>query len=173
VGLTIADVSVEKSNSAVFEEALRSKQVDIAFTAEPWITRMLAAGDMVLLSGLERYSGGMQAASLVFSGRMVKNTDVSQRFVLACLKAVRQYAQGPTPRNVEILSVFTELEPDLVAKMCWAYAPTDGKMDPEPIRGFQVWLREQGLIDRVVEPQEYMDTRFVEAAVRTLDGRGE
>ncbi len=169
-GLTLDDVEVHKAEAAVFGEALRSGQVDIAVALEPWITRITSDGGVSQLMPIEPLVDGLQSSAIVFSESLMADTEAAQRFAVAYMLAVRQYAQGATPRNVGIVSAFTGLAPDLVQRLCWSYAPIDGSINTQSLNTYQEWLLGEGLIDRILKPEEYIDTRFVDEAVRRLDG---
>jgi len=169
-GLTMADVETLKSESAVYGEALRSDQVDIVFALEPWVTRLIADGDLSIVLPIEPLVDGLQSSAIAYSESLMANEDAAQRFAVAYMQAVRQYAQGATPRNVEIVAAFAQLDAELVKRVCWSYAPTDGTIDAQSLATYQEWLLAEGLVDRVLEPDEYIDTRFAEEAVRELDG---
>jgi hypothetical protein len=55
------------------------------------------------------------------------------RFLRAYLRAVAQYAEGRTQRNVEILANAVRLEPKLLRTICWPVIPADGKSDAQAI----------------------------------------
>jgi NitT/TauT family transport system substrate-binding protein len=172
-GLTLDDIEAEKIEAPAQEEALRSGQVDIAYAVEPWVTRAQAAGDISLLLPAERFAPGLPSSAIVFGARLLDNPEIGQRFAIAYLQAVRQYLEGKTPRNVEIVSAFTGLDAELVAKVCWTYSPPDGSINGESLMDYQQWLKEQGQVDQILPVEDVVDTRFASEAVRVLDGTGQ
>ena len=53
--------------------------------------------------------------------------------MIAYLKGVRQYNQGKTDRNVEILAKYTEMKPEEVKQSCWIPMRSDGMIDPSRV----------------------------------------
>jgi NitT/TauT family transport system substrate-binding protein len=87
----------------------------------------------------------------------------------AYLRGVRQYNQGKTPRNLEIVSRRVQLNPDTVASLCWASISNDGSLDTKSLLDFQKWGVEQKLQIRIVNDREYGDPELARNAAATLD----
>jgi len=163
-GLTLRDMQVVSVEFAAQAEALRSGQVDIVSAVEPWVTRMDDAEDIAILMPDEPFAPGMTVSLVAFGGKALDNPDLGRRFAIAYLKAVRQYMQGKTERNVELVAAYTGLEPALVRKICWSFTPTDGSIHEDSLMAYQTWLREQGQLDRVLPAEQFLDTSFIEYA---------
>lgn len=168
-GLRLSDVQLLKGESAIHAEALRSGQVDMTLGIEPWIAQATLGGGVGVLLPLEGYGHDLQASVIVFGGRLLEDRDLGVRLATAYLKSARQFALGPTARNVEIAAAFTGLDADLVARLCWSVTPTDGAINTESILIHQDWLLSEGLIDRELAPEEFIDTGFAEEAVGILN----
>jgi NitT/TauT family transport system substrate-binding protein len=166
--LGVSDIQIETIDLAVQAEALRASQVDIVFAVEPWVTRMLAQGDIAVLFPGEPLAPELTSSVIVFGARPLANPDIGNRFATAYLKAVRQYLQGKTPRNIELVAAYTSLDPELVKQVCWSHSPPDGQINVDSIMAYQTWLKESGALDRVLEPKEFLDTSFAEAANHAL-----
>jgi NitT/TauT family transport system substrate-binding protein len=168
VGLTVEDMKIEVVEIAAQEEALRNKQIDILYAVEPAITRMTAKGDISILDNAEQYVPGLASSVIVAGPKIIDNPDVGRRFAIAYLKAVRQYMQGPTTRNVEIAQELTKLSPELISKMCWSNSSLDGKLNVQSLLDYEQWLMKRGLLDKMIEPTEFYDPSFAESAVKEL-----
>lgn len=167
-GLTLQDVQIVPIDLPVQAEALASGQTDLIYAVEPWITRMTTNPALALLTSVESFVPNMTASTIVFGGKPLADPTIGERFSVAYLKAVRQYGQGKTQRNVQLVAAYTKLEPALIEKLCWSSAPHDGSMNVELIMAYQTWLREQGLLDKTVAPDKFVDMHFAEFANQVL-----
>ena len=84
------------------------------------------------------------------------------------LKAVRQYNQGKTARNVEIVSKHTNLDPTLLEETCWPPIRDDGQIDIDSVLKFQSWSLNKGLLDSIVPATQFWDDRFIKSANEIL-----
>jgi NitT/TauT family transport system substrate-binding protein len=163
-GLTVQDVTLTPLDPAVQGEALRSRQVNLLYAAEPWITRLTASGDLVVLAHAEAVAPDLTASFIAFGPGLLEKPEVGRRFAAAYLNAVRRYRAGKTPRNVEIVADYADLEPALVQQVCWSDIPADGVVNPDSIMAYQKWLQESGLLDRLVAADEFVAAGLVQAA---------
>jgi NitT/TauT family transport system substrate-binding protein len=167
-GLSVDDIQIEMVELPAQEEALRNGQVDIVYAVEPWITRMTAKGDIVILDSAERYAPELSSSLVIAGPRIIDDPDVGRRFAIAYLKAVRQYMEGPTPRNVELAVKLTGLAPELMEQICWSSSPVNGVVNTASLMDFQEWLLERGLIDELVSMEDIYEPAFAEYAVSVL-----
>ena len=93
-----------------------------------------------------------------------ENRAGGERFMRAYLRAVRQYNEGKTDRNVEILAKYTELDQDLIREICWPAIRDDGQINAGSVIQFQEWGLERGLLDSVVSEEEFWDSSFIDKA---------
>jgi NitT/TauT family transport system substrate-binding protein len=170
MGLTLKDVVLVPVDAAVQADALAAGQLDLALVPEPWITRMLDRGDLEVVMPAEPLTPGIVYSGIVYGARLLSDREAGIRFAMAFLKASRQYLLGKTPRNVEIVVGMTGLSETLVRKMGWADTSPDGVIEPKSILEYEGWLVDQGSLERVVQPREFLDPSFAEAAVRRLGG---
>ena len=167
-GLSVDDIQIEMVELPAQEEALRNGQVDIVYAVEPWITRMTAKGDIVILDSAERYVPELSSSLVIAGPRIIDDPDVGRRFAIAYLKAVRQYMEGPTPRNVELAVELTGLAPELMEQICWSSSPVNGVVNTASLMDFQEWLLERGLVDELVSMEDIYEPAFAEYAVSVL-----
>ncbi len=168
-GVRFDEFKLEELPVNVLSDAFAKKKVAMATVAEPWLTQFISEGHVVLCS-----SDGDLAPSAHFSGvcfgpsLLVKNRDAGVRFMVAYLKAVRQYNKGKTPRNLEILAKYTGLGLDTLKACTWPSIRNDGRLDPSGFVEFQRWGLSRKLADTVVVGQKIWDPSFVNEANRIL-----
>jgi NitT/TauT family transport system substrate-binding protein len=169
-GLTLDDVQIEELPPPAELEALDEGVIDLVFTAEPWVTRISDAKAGVVWMPLKELAPDFQSGIVLYGPSLLKdNPDAGRRFMVAYLKAVRQYNEGKTDRNVEILAENTGLESDLLVELCWPHFREDGMINVQSILDFQDWAVEQGLLDTPVAEAELWDPSFVEYAQKNLE----
>lgn len=172
-GLGLRDINLPVIDLAIQPEALRVGQVDIVLASEPWVTRMKADSNLAQLLPAESYAPNLTLSAILYGSKLLDNPDAGNRFAVAYLKAVRQYLQGAIPRNVEIITGLTGLEPEMIEHICLPDIPADGRINTDSVMDYQAWLMEQKFLDRMVSPDEFIDIRFVDAAHRVLGGNGQ
>lgn len=161
----------EVGEPAVALEALRTGRLDVVAQSEPWRTLALRDPDLAEWMPDLEVIPDQQFALLVFGPRLIsRNPDIGQRFMVAYLKGVRQYNQGKTKRNVDLLVSFTQLTEDLVRKACWPAMRNDGSINANKLVEFEHWAQKKGLLDQVVPPARFWDGRFAAHANRVLAG---
>jgi NitT/TauT family transport system substrate-binding protein len=161
-GLTLANVETSRLPAPAALEALETGAVQLLMTAEPWIARVVNSGSGAILRKAQEVLPDSQFSVVLFGDRLLKSPELAQRVTLAYLDAVQQYQQGPTDRNIEILARYTKLEPDLLRNICWASIPADGSINIDSIMGYQEWAVEQGLLDSILDPDEFWDGRILD-----------
>lgn len=170
VGMTLDDLHMVDLLTPVELEALGKGVVDLAITSEPWLTRMKASGDGVVWMALSEFVPQAQWGFIFFGPTLLdQNPEAGKRFMVAYLKGVRQYHQGKTERNVDIIVGYTKLERELLQKACWPPLRTDGRIDIEQVNDYQAWAFEKGLLDRIVADETFWDPSFVEHARKALN----
>lgn len=168
-GLDLDDIVVEDIDTPVTQEALSTGQVDVAFTSEPWITRIVDSGVARVWMPLEETAPGFQLSVTVFGGGFIeKDPDAAERFMVAYLKAHRELREERSREHIEIMAEATDLEPEFLETVCWQSLRAGGRPNLGSLDEFQRWAFDRGDLDRVVDRDEYWDPRFVEAAEREL-----
>ena len=170
-GISFADVNAVDLPPASLGEALQSGSLDLVQISEPWITVILQAGQGVLLVGAEEVVPDGQLSSIVYSQRIVKdNPEIGKRVMVAYLKGVAKYAEGKTERNIAIVVKNTQLDIEIVKAMCWPSLSEGGRPDIASILAYENWALAQGLLDRVLQADEFYTAEFVEYANQYLSG---
>jgi NitT/TauT family transport system substrate-binding protein len=165
-GLALEDIQpADIPDGAVVAEALRIGSVDAAFVLEPWVTRTKRAGTAVLLASAARVLPDYQHMVIAYGPSLLaRDPDTGGRFMAAYLGAVRQYNEGKTARNTEVLARNTGLDADLLQEACWPAMRGDGRVDQDSLAEFQRWGLRRGLLDRALLPGRYWDPTFVDSA---------
>ena len=87
------------------------------------------------------------------------------RFLRAFLRGVRTVAEGKTDENIAILAEATHQDEELLQRTCWPSFRSDGGLDTATVNDFQRWLHREELLDRVLDPSEFWDPRFLQMAL--------
>jgi NitT/TauT family transport system substrate-binding protein len=168
-GLKLADLNLSRLPAESAVDAISEGSLDFTYLAEPYLSRALGPGRAALWTPLSEIVPDAQLAVMLFGpSLLVENREAGRRFMMAYLQGVRQYNLGKTPRNVEIISKETGLEPDYLRKICWSWIDGDGKILSDSILGFQRWAVRRGLLDAVVPTETFWDPSFLDAAKKIL-----
>ena len=168
-GLTLKDLHITDVELSAMLDALSGGAIDFTTTAEPWLTRLLTTGDTQVWHAAIEVIPDFQSAVLLFGPSFLeKNREVGVRFMMAYLKGVRQYREGKTERNLEIIAKYTELETDLLKAVCWPDIHADGSINANSLSGYQDWALDEGLLVSKVEEQQFWDPYFIEQANKEL-----
>jgi NitT/TauT family transport system substrate-binding protein len=168
-GLTTKDIEVINIPNPARLEAIGDGSLDLAVTGEPWVTRILRTGSAEVWMPAEQVIPDFQFGFIVFGPNLLeKNPDAGRRFIVAYLKAVRQYNQGKTERNLEILAKHTGLDRELLTQACWSSFRDDGQINVQSVLDFQAWAVEKGYLDSPVTADQFWDPSFVEYANQVL-----
>jgi NitT/TauT family transport system substrate-binding protein len=162
-GLTLDDIEESWIPQPARMEAMNRGRIDFTVISEPWPTRMAEEGHRIV-TPVGEVLDGFQWTMLAFGPRLLDDDrEAGRRFVAGYLRAVRQFNEGPTPRNLELASMNTGLDIETLKKMCWPMIRADGSIEQESILEFQRWALERGHIRRIVEIEELWDPYFTTA----------
>jgi len=165
LGLSVDDFESVDLPSQASYAALLSGSVDLSLDSEPFLSRLLASGEVGMWAPAEEVVPGFVLSMLMFGPSMLdERPEVGERLTVALLQAIRQFNLGKTPRNLEILQSSLALDPELATTVCWPTMRDDARLDPAVFRGYQEWNVAHGLIDRVVADDELFDHRFIDYA---------
>jgi len=169
VGLTTADMETVILPALSRFEAMERGAVDIMNATEPWLTQMQQAGYAVIWKPVQEFIPNFQHAVLLFGPTLLaERADIGKRFMVAYLKAVRQFNLGKTGRNLEIVSKHTGLDHGILKKCCWPAFQPNGQINVQSLVNYQSWAIRKGFLDREVPPDQFWDPSFVEYATRVL-----
>jgi NitT/TauT family transport system substrate-binding protein len=168
-GLRLADLNLVRLPEPAAEAALEKGDLDFQHIAEPYLTRALRSGRVVLWKPVREIVPEAQLATIYYGPNLLKkDREAGRRFMVAYLKGVRQYNLGKTVRNVEIISRETGLDPGLLKEACWETIRADGKINLESVLDYERWAVRRGLLDAPLPPEKIWDSSFVDAANQIL-----
>lgn len=168
-GLTLDDMEIADLPVATLIDALNNGSMDMVDITEPWLTRIVESGAGVLWKGAREVVPDFQFAVLLYGPNLLeKDRETGERVIRAYLRGVRQYNEGKTERNLDIISRATEIDPALLKTMCWPTVRNDGRINTDSIMDFQVWAVGKGYLDASVPVQEFWDGSFAEKAASDL-----
>lgn len=164
-GLTLDDIDKVNISSPAVPEALNQSQIDAAVNSEPWVTRLADSGHAPVLPLPQELTPNESGAVMLFGPSLLgENRDVGARFMAGYLEAVRQYSEGATARNLEIVGPITNLPEDLLNTMCWPAINPTGKVAVAGVEAFQQFAIDRGYLDTVVPAADFYDESFISEA---------
>jgi ABC-type nitrate/sulfonate/bicarbonate transport system substrate-binding protein len=170
VGLSLNDVNMDDIPPPALIEALQNDAVNIVSVGDPWITRLVDTGEAVIWKPYQEVVPNMQFGFILFGRNLrLDNPDAGARFMAALLDGVEQYNEGKTPRNLEILSEYTQLDTATLEKACWPPMNLSGEINLDTVNQFQNWAVEQDLQDSVIPDEEYWDQSILDQANKLRD----
>ena len=169
-GLTLQDIQAVHLPRPAEMDAFASGALDVTLTSEPWITRLIQSGNAEVWKPMKEVAPDMQLAVILFGPSMLEgDRDAGRRFITAYLQAIRQYHQGKTERNLQLMAEFTGEDPAFLQEACWPLIRSDGHINIQSILEFQTWADEKGLLDGIVTVEQFWDPSFIEYALANLD----
>ena len=167
-GLKVTDVEAVRLPPTAERHALEAGTVDVVARSDPFFYQLMQ-GDNRLLSGGSSLAPGAHLAVLVFGPSLLRaNRELGQRFMVAYLRAVRQYNKGRTDRNLAIVSRGLGLDTADLRKMCWLPTDSTGAVNLASLTSYQQWGLETGSIAKIQDPSAVTDTTFAATASRLL-----
>jgi len=172
LGLKASDLENLEIPPALHPQAMASGQLAMVMQNEPWVTRLQAAGNVPILTPAHQLLPGSESAVTMFGSKLMgSNAEVGNRFMVAYLKAVRQYNEGKTDRNLDILGKYTQLDKGLLQQMCWPALRSDGAINIDSMLDFQTWAMARGLQPTALAREQMWDSSFVTAAIQRLGSK--
>lgn len=171
-GLTLDDIQAGTALLAepVIIDGFAKGTLDLAVVNEPSVTRILEAGNAAIWFQAQALMPNFARGLVIYGPNLLdKNPDVGRRFMVAYLKGVKQFNEGKTDRNLDLLSKVTQLDREFLKRACWAPMRTDGKITTAPLFDFQAWAVKRKLVDSPVPDEKTLyDPAFVEYANKVL-----
>jgi NitT/TauT family transport system substrate-binding protein len=165
VGLSLNDVNMDDIPPPALTEALQNDAVDIVSVGDPWITRLVDTGEAVVWKPYQELVPNMQFGFILYGRNLrLDNPDAGARFMAALLDGVEQYNEGKTPRNLEIMSEYTQLDIATLERACWPPMNLSGEINLDTVKQFQNWAFEQGLQDSIIPDEGYWDQSILDQA---------
>jgi NitT/TauT family transport system substrate-binding protein len=169
LNLTTNDFDTVDIPSANDAQAMQSGQIDLIVQNEPWVTRLVADGNVPILKPASQVVPGSESAITMLGPKLIdQNSDVGMRFMLAYLKSVRTYKQGKTQQTLNTLSKYTKLDTSTLQQMCWPAIRGDGAVNVDSLLDFQSWAMQKGLQTTALTREQMWDPSFVTAVNKQL-----
>lgn len=169
-GLGLADVTVERLPRAAQIDALNNGAAAVVVASEPNITQFADLAGVELVADFSQYLPGASYANILFGKHLrIDDPELGQRFMVAYLKAVRQYMEGPTPRNIELIAQVTELDPEFIQRVCFPTIRTDGWIDHAATVSYMEWELAADRISVILSEEQLWDSKFVDFANSQLE----
>ncbi len=154
---------------AALGETLQAGDIAFATVAEPSLTQVLNAQQGVVIANANEVVPGFQYSFVNFGPSILEdNPEAGRRFMVAYLRGVRQFIEGKTDRNVQIIAEGTGLDPELVRATCWPTFDENISIHTEDILTFQEWAVSAGYLDAALPVDSLIDTSFQQYAVEQL-----
>ena len=168
-GLQVSDVTLENVPSAARVEALLNGTVDLTSLVEPTLSISMNELGLELVADHNELMPDATLAVLIFGPNMLhREDDVHVRFLTAYLQGARQFNEGPTERNLEILSPALELEREILTEICWISFRETGLLNTDTALEYMNWLHDQDQLDATLTVEQFYDPSFVEQAYERL-----
>ena len=167
-GLSQMDIELVAVPDEAAGEALITGGFDLVPITEPWVTRILQAGGTATWMPAQQILPSYHFSFIAYSARFLRESpQVGKSFMLAYMKAIEQYGQGKTERNLEIMINATGLERQVLLDSCWSPIAMDGKIEVDDILAFQDWAQAKGYLDPpLLAADQIWDSSFVDYALQ-------
>jgi NitT/TauT family transport system substrate-binding protein len=168
-GLTLNDIELVILPFPDSVAALKQGAVDAAMLPEPLLSQALAQSLAVPLVKLNEQFPGYTMLFEIFGPNLLnKNPDLGKRFMVAVLKGMRQFRQGKTDRNAEIIAQHTRMDKAIIKQACWVEVDPNGASSQNLFMDTQDWFIKNGFQDQRVTAEQLFDNRFIEYAVNVV-----
>ena len=161
-GMTLERMETVRVQDVVLPMVLQNRSLDAAAVTEPALSRVASIGTLWLSA--QDAIPGYQWSVLAFGERLlVRERDTGLRFLRAYHRAVAQFRQGKTDRNVAIIAEGTGETPEHTREACWPTFSADSRVNWSSIDDFQWWAKAQGFMERTVSLDQALDSTLVAA----------
>jgi NitT/TauT family transport system substrate-binding protein len=171
-GLGLDDVDLQTLAFPDAVLALDAGALDAAMVAEPLATQAEQDGRAVRLATDFPVQDVQPTAVVANADFLAENPEAVQGFVTAYLRACRDLAGAgfDDPENLAIIERYTSIPADLIAAAVPPIYSVDGVIDPVGLGALQTFFRgrDQLEYDEDLDPNTFIDRRFVDAALVEL-----
>ncbi len=168
--LQLEDLDYTYFPSSSTNEALDKQTIAAATAVEPNLSKAINGGFGVLVAGMEDYVDDYQISVLAYGKKLnIENPELGVSFMKAYLKGVKQYNEGKTPRNLEIISSYIETSEEELMNTCWPSIWEDGHISYDSFLNYQEWSIENGDLDKIVPEEKFWNSYFTEEAYRLIN----
>jgi NitT/TauT family transport system substrate-binding protein len=174
-GMAPGDVElVALQTLPALNDALAARRVDAVATAEPFVSRLEAAGAGVTIV-LTGDTFPWQIATVMYADRFAKDRAAAVAFMRGYVKSSRHYFDAVLARKsgpafdevVTLTAKYTGASPDLIRKG-FPYQDRDGRLMPGDVGRQMAWWHDQKLIKTPVPEKAIVDESFLREALKGL-----
>ncbi|GAV25147.1 putative aliphatic sulfonates-binding protein [Carboxydothermus islandicus] len=174
-GLTTKEVDLQIIRS--FPDiiaAFANKSIDAAMVIEPFVTQGVEKGLIDRWKDPVEYDPDAQIAILVFGPSITEKPEVAKRFMLAYVKALRDYNDAfikgkDRERIISILMEYSTVKDRLLyEKMYPVGLNPNGYVKRIGIEKDLAWYKNRGLLESDVKAEEVIDNSYVDFALTKL-----
>ncbi len=172
--LTLKDVEMVPLSWADMVAAYANKSIDAAIISEPTLSKAVGEGLAVRWKPLSDFHPSQQWGLLVYSPKFSQNKDAANRFMVAYLKALRDYNDAfiKNKGKQEIINVLAKstgiTDLSLYDKMAMPGLNPDGYADKKGLAwGIQFWLS-TGDMKEGIDLEKVVDNSYVDYAIQQL-----
>jgi NitT/TauT family transport system substrate-binding protein len=168
-GMNLNDVTVDKMRSQDIVVALDNGAIEAAVVGNPSLDDILENDHGVLLQGVSELLPLFQQSYLIFGPSLLDDRpEVGEKFMVAYIQGLRDWAEGKSERNLEMAVEFTGMDRETLLDICWNPVDPDGNYDIGDVLAFQDWAYANDFIDEKVEEEDLFDNRYLEYAMGVL-----
>lgn len=168
-GLSVKDTKPNDLPDSVLIDAFAAKTISGMVATEPTLSFVLNSGEAVILAETQNIISPLQTGVIAFGKNLlVDRPDIGARFLAAYLKGVKQYNEGKTDRNLQILNEATSESIENLKSGCWPAIREDGYIDFLGVEGFQQWSVANDELDNLVTEEQFWDPSFLADAQKLL-----
>jgi len=174
-GMAPSDVElVPLQGLPALNDALAAKRIDAAATAEPFVSRLEAAGaGVTIMQTGDTFP--WQIATVMYSDAFAKDRKRAVAFMKGYVKASRHYfdavlAKKSGPAFDEIVAItakYTGAAPELIRKG-FPYQDRDGRLMPGDVGRQIAWWHAQKLMKTPLAEKDIVDESFLREALKDL-----
>jgi NitT/TauT family transport system substrate-binding protein len=167
--LTPSDVETVDMANAASIAGFENGAIDAGLLMEPYVTQAVSSGKAVVFLGGQEFIPNFANPLYYGPTFLDKDPDLGRRFMVAYLQGVRQYNEGKTDRNVEILSNYTHLDRALLEQSCWAQISPTGDLPRQSVHEYVDWMYANKKVTQNLDDDQLFDMSYVNYANNVLE----
>jgi NitT/TauT family transport system substrate-binding protein len=155
------DVETVEMEFPTIIPAFRNGAIDAGLVTEPFLTLALNNGSAIILVPAQDFEPENPFPLYYGPAFLDKDPELGGRFMVAYLQGVKQYNEGKTERNLQILEKYTHLDRNLLNQTCWWSIAADGNVSKKPVREYLDWMYANKKISRNMSEDQLFDMSYV------------
>jgi NitT/TauT family transport system substrate-binding protein len=171
--IPVEDIEITTMAFPLIAASLQRGILEAGYLNEPFITKLKEETEQESYIPLGRVFPDTPQLFIVFGKALLKkNPQAAVKFMVAYLRGFRQYQEGKTERNIEILSKFLKLDKEVLKKVAWPSSSPNGIYKAEPVlEDYQAWLIAKKVLQKRADVHNMIDTSFLKKAEKILKDR--